>query len=576
MILKALYDYYYRSKDLPPIGLEYKDFYFLLVINKEGKFIRLEDSRIDADSAKSYLVLQTVERTSTPIANVCWDNFSYVLNLSEEVSKADTEPALKKAKEKNLKKYDTFVARIKELQSKLPDNESLKALSLFYAHSNEEIISNLSQDPLWDDFCKNITRNISFRLEGSDTIIAEDPAIIDVVLKETDGKGVKERCLVTGIVETIAITQRAIAGLGGQQKPKLVSFQKSSGYDSYGKEQGYNAPISKEAAFTITTALNRLLEKGSKNKFSLGSRKYVFWATGDTEVSREAENCFYSFFNLNQEEDPDQGTQKVEKVFKSIFSGERPTDANDKFYILGLTQNVARIAVVYWKEISIRDFARNLLQHFDDMEIIDNRQNKTNYKGVYQMAASASLKGKVDDLSPNILESTIKSVFEGTAYPYTLYMACLRRVRAEQQLTLGRAAVIKAYLNRQSNNHNKLTAMLDVNNKNAGYVCGRLFATLEYLQKTSSGIDSIRQRYMNAASSTPAAVFGNLMNLSIHHEDKLDKEGQVVFFKKIKNDILDLLSAEGFPAHLDIQDQGRFFVGYHHQMSEFYRKKEEK
>ena len=117
--------------------------------------------------------------------------------------------------------------------------------------------------------------------------------------------------------------------------------------------------------------------------------------------------------------------------------------------------------------------------------------------------------------------------------------------------------------------------MLDKTNKNVGYVCGRLFATLEYLQKKSSGIDSIRQRYLNAASTTPAAVFGNLMNLSIHHEEKLN-EASVVFFRNLKNEILDLLSADGFPSHLDIQDQGRFFVGYHHQMAEFYRKKEDK
>ena len=97
---------------------------------------------------------------------------------------------------------------------------------------------------------------------------------------------------------------------------------------------------------------------------------------------------------------------------------------------------------------------------------------------------------------------------------------------------------------------------------------------MEYLQKKSSGIDSIRQRYLNAASTTPAAVFGNLMNLSVHHEEKLS-EPSVIFFRKLKNEIIDMLSADGFPTHLDIQNQGRFFVGYHHQMAEFYKSNKE-
>ena len=136
-----------------------------------------------------------------------------------------------------------------------------------------------------------------------------------------------------------------------------------------------------------------------------------------------------------------------------------------------------------------------------------------------------------------------------------------------------RFELIKAYLNRQPNNYHKLTVMLDKSNNNVGYVCGRLFATLEYLQKKSYGIDSIRQRYLNAASTTPAAVFGNLLNLSVHHEEKLNSPS-IIFFRKLKNEIIDLLLAEGFPTHLNIQDQGRFFVGYHHQMAEFYKASE--
>ncbi len=65
--------------------------------------------------------------------------------------------------------------------------------------------------------------------------------------------------------------------------------------------------------------------------------------------------------------------------------------------------------------------------------------------------------------------------------------------------------------------------MLDKSNTNQGYLCGRLFAVLDKIQENANGINSIRERYMNAASSTPASVFSTILNLSAHHLEKLEK-----------------------------------------------------
>lgn len=118
--------------------------------------------------------------------------------------------------------------------------------------------------------------------------------------------------------------------------------------------------------------------------------------------------------------------------------------------------------------------------------------------------------------------------------------------------------------------------MLDKDNTNQGYLCGRLFAVLDRIQEDANHINSIRERYMNAASSTPASVFSTILNLSLHHMENLSNEGNKIFYEKLKQEIIDKISAEGFPLHLDLQDQGRFFVGYYHQKQDFYAKKEKK
>lgn len=590
MILKALYDYYHRSKELARPGMEYKEIAFLIVIDEQGNFLRLEDCRIDNKRCKSFLVPKSVSRSSNPVANICWDNCSYVLNYSEANLPLKNPPAdiqklavkeahIQKEREKNGRNYNTFCQKIEELHVALPENLSLKALHLFYGKGNETILAALQEDSLWEELCKNLTRNVSFRINGESTIIPEDEELVNFYLNSlSDHRADRESrtCLITGEKGSLVELTTATPILGSQATAKLVAFQVDSGYDSYGKEKAYNAPISHDAEFAYTTTLTHLLRKESRNMFRIATRTYVFWASAISEVGMEAESCFYSLMSLQEDEtdNPDKGVIQVEKVFKSIFSGERKVETDDSFFILGLAPNSARLAVIYWKNIPIREFAGNILQHFEDMDIVDYRKEKRPYKGVYSILSAVTLQGKVGDVQPNLPEAVIKSIFQNIPYPYSLYSACLRRIRAEQRTTQARVATMKAYLNRLSNNHHKLTVMLDKSNKNVGYVCGRLFATLEYLQKKSSGIDSIRQRYLNAASTTPAAVFGNLMNLSVHHEEKLN-EPSVIFFRKLKNEIIDMLSADGFPTHLDIQNQGRFFVGYHHQMAEFYKSNKE-
>ena len=149
--------------------------------------------------------------------------------------------------------------------------------------------------------------------------------------------------------------------------------------------------------------------------------------------------------------------------------------------------------------------------------------------------------------------------------------------RVVRERIQGSAAIIKAYLNRlnENNNHKKLDVMLDKENQNQGYLCGRLFAVLDKIQEDANGIHSIRERYMNAASATPSMVFATVLNLSTHHIEKLNPGGQV-FYEKLKQEIISKLDAKGFPPHLNLQDQGRFFVGYYHQRQDLFMNKENK
>ena len=117
--------------------------------------------------------------------------------------------------------------------------------------------------------------------------------------------------------------------------------------------------------------------------------------------------------------------------------------------------------------------------------------------------------------------------------------------------------------------------MLDKDNTNQGYLCGRLFAVLDKIQEEANNQHSIRERYMNSASSTPAAVFSTILNLSNHHVENLKNEGRKMYFEKLKQEIIRKIDAAGFLPQLDLQDQGRFFIGYYHQRQDFFLKNED-
>ena len=565
MILKALYDYYNRCSDLPPIGMEEKEIGFLIVLSPDGRFVRFEDCRIGKNHARAYLVKKHVGRSSGAVANYLYDNGVYVLGYSEKNT----------GKEQSC--FDTFKAKIEEIVKAFPDNKDLSAIKAFYENSRETIIQTVSQDPLWEDIKKNLSKKysiFSFRIDGDTKIVAEKKEILQ--FEENDGNATDNLCLITGSHGPCVDTTTATMIPGSQATAKLVAFQINSGYDSYGKTKCGNAPISEKAEFAYTTALNSMLQHDSRNKFRLGTRTFVFWASNDKEASKEAEESLFELLGYSEEEtdDPNAHLIEVRKVFESIYSGVLSTGLDDKFYILGLAPNSARIAVIYWSETTLKDFAEKILRHFSDMEINDTRKNKKPYMGVRDIISSVTHGGKMSDATPNLPEAVVKSIFQGLPYPATLYAACIRRIRAEQELTITRAAILKAYLNRINNNPLKIGIMLDKGNNNQGYLCGRLFAVLDKIQYEANNISSIRERYMNAASATPSSVFATILNLSVHHAEKLD-EGRRIYFEKLKQEIFEKMSANGFPTHLDLQDQGRFFVGYYHQRQDLFTSKKE-
>ncbi|MDP2933048.1 MAG: type I-C CRISPR-associated protein Cas8c/Csd1, partial [bacterium] len=373
------------------------------------------------------------------------------------------------------------------------------------------------------------------------------------------------------------LTHAAIKGVWGAQSSgaNIVSFNLDA-FKSFGKDQGANAPVGRIAAFAYTTALNYLLGKDSKQRMQVGDASTVFWS----EKAMDFEQQIVEFFGESPKDDPDRSVRAVESLFQSVQTGAFLLDQGaTRFYVLGLAPNASRIAVRFWIVDTVAGMAGKICQHFEDTRIAHGPKDKDTIS-LFRLLIGTAVQGKAENIPPNLSGDTMRAVLAGLPYPKTLLQAAIRRIRAEHQVTHSRAALIKACINRSTRVSNpeekeELIVSLDENNINIGYRLGRLFAVLEKIQQEANpGINAtIRDKFYGAASSTPVTVFGNLMRLKNHHLAKLENVGRRVNLEKLISQIID--GIDDFPAHLKLEDQGRFAIGYYHQMQSFFAKKNE-
>jgi CRISPR-associated protein Csd1 len=574
MILLALKDYYDRKaadpeSQMAPIGFEWKEIPFVIVLSPNGIPVGL-NSMYEGEGkkrrAKRFLVPKAVKKTSGIATNLFWDNPEYALGLD-----------LKGKPELVKDKHAAFRKRIDELGCF--EDEGLSAIKKFLERENKEE-SLQCFDEVWNQLKKE-GGNVTFSLAGDVGIISERPHVKSAIIRSTsrNDDGIRSICLVSGKDEAIERLHASIKGVYGAQTSgaNIVSFNLDA-FKSFGKDQGANAPVGKTAAFAYTTALNHLLAKDSRQRMQVGDASTVFWA----EKANDLEDQLADFFGEPPKEDPDRGVRAVESLFQSIKNGAFITEENQKnrFYVLGLCPNASRIAIRFWIVDSVAGMGHKIKQHFDDLQIVHGPRDKDVFS-LFRLLVSTAVQGKAENIPPNLAGATMRSILEELPYPQTLLQAAIRRIRAEHEITYIRAALIKACINRSTrfknpNIEEEIQMSLDENNTNIGYRLGRLFATLEKIQQEANpGINAtIRDRFYGAASNTPSTVFGNLMRLKNHHLAKLENVGRRVFFEKLLGLIIDGVEAKiAFPAHLNLEDQGRFAIGYYHQMQKFFTKK---
>lgn len=552
---------------------------YALDIDTEGRLLGLISLKKEEERGKKTVwVSQLMEvpemaaRSSGVSANFLCDNSKYLLGIDNDGSGKRVLECFQAAKEKHM----VVLGQVQSVAAMAVRN-FFRNWDPMKAKENPELLEK------WEDITAG--GNLVFYVEKQ--YAQEDPDVRNAWEKSLQATGNEAQaiCLVTGKRAEISRIHTAVRGVQGAQSSgaALVSFNAPS-FESYGKEQSFNAPVGKYAVFAYTTALNYLL---AQRIFMLGDTTILFWAEDGEELYQEL------FMGAME---PTEDNQEVLRgIFYNLSAG-RGIDVGgillnpeQKFYILGLSPNAARLSVRFFYQNHFGTILSNIKKHYEQMEIVRPSWDKIEFLGARRtLFETVNQKSKEKKPQPNMAASVFESVLSGKKYPESLYSNVIIRIRAEQgkgKITRGRAAIIKACLIRNYGKQwTEEGSFVGLNEqcKDVAYVLGREFAVLEAIQEDANpGINAtIKDRYFNSACAAPASVFPILLKLKNSHIRKLET-GRRIFYEKMLTGLEGMIEVENgqsaaFPRRLSLEEQGMFILGYYHQVQKRFEKKEDR
>ncbi len=460
------------------------------------------------------------------------------------------------------------------------NSTAAKAVTAFFDTWNpEETLTHPFLQEKWDEIVGN--GNFLFYVEGECTLNDVEICAAWERYSQSEAQDEAEmQCLVTGEMASIPKTHSKIKGIAGglSMGGTLVGFN-APAFESFSREQNLNSPVGAHAAFAYTTALNHLLAQ-RENVHTLGDTTLVCWAeNGENAYQEVGMMCMLG--NASQDIEPVlQGAVSLLCCGRAAQWENITLQPDTEFYILGLSPNAARISVRFFLHNQFGAFLSNITAHKERLEIVRPSFEKyTSLPLWHLLQETVNQNAKDKSPQPQLAGSLLRSILEGYRYPATLLSGLTLRIRAEKTINWKRAAILKAYY--LQNPHplfpkEELTVSLNENSTNIPYTLGRIFSVLEAIQKDASGDinTTIKDKYFNSASATPAVIFPVLINLSQKHLRKLD-DGKKIHWDKQLQSLLSVL-CESYPQRLALPEQGAFQLGYYHQTQHRYTKKEEK
>lgn len=570
MILHELRELARREGLVDDPAFESKPVRWIIVLNENGSYRSLRDTEQEAPLpegkrgkpkrlAAMFAIPRRMGRTSKAVPDFLVDKSEYVLGI---------EPDDKRSVEDLKARRELFADLLSEASESTQSNAG-KAVTIFLASDadRERCAAEIAE--------RGYAGNDLLTFRVDDAILHEDEMLRawwrqrGTSATAENGAAMRQ-CLLCGQNRPVAEKHDALQIAGAVTSGvSLVTFN-SAAFEKYGLERNDNAPICRECMTGYVEGLRRLINARyinartgvpvtPQNVRLTGDTTAVYWANVQDELTGILSELMYS-------------PQKVRDLLNSPHRGQRSSGSSERFFCLIISGAQGRAMLRSMHTGTLTDLEKNLNCYFDALRLEGDRGEP---RPLGFLLRSLVLQGKLDRLPPKLAGKVFLGILFGEKLPQLVLSAAVQRNRAEQKVTLERAALLQLFFASQQQKEVPLMS-LDAQSTDAPYRLGRLLSAYEQLQRRAQGRNLNRtlvDRYFGAASTRPGTVFPQLVRLSQNHLGKLGAAGG--FYQSLITGIVDGIGS--FPAMLTLEEQGRFALGYYHQRQFFFRgnKKEE-
>jgi CRISPR-associated protein Csd1 len=578
MLVQALASYAdnYLAEELKDAAWERKPVPWLLEISTQGTFLSAVPHMIAVTRGKKQVQVRRemdvprspVNRNSGEHPLLSVDDIAYVLGAGPWT------PAKAADREKAEKHHEAFVTLIGKAAAETGDS-ALQACVRFYGNPPEV---ERAREALTEAKAGSL---VALSVGG---VLVHCEAVQSFwrrhYLAAFSGRmeGSVGECLITGKTGAIAPTHEKIKGIsslkGQAAGVALMSFDKEA-FRSYGWEQNQNSPVAPDRALAYVLALNDLLRLDKGKRKDIAGVGFIFWLRNPAP--------FNPFDVLDP---PDTDTVKA---MLTLDPGVDP-DPN-AFYLAGVSGNGGRLRVRYWVTDSLPHIKQNLRQWHDQLQVAFPWDDSGPVR-FWQLEYAIHREGKPPAHHTIAL---LRRAIEGPAQPlgYSVLSTALTRLRhpgggdsreksgnrKNEPMSLPRLRVPMGLIRLCINDIHRLKGVkemsegLDTSCAIPAYVCGRLMAEFESLQRASNEGEinsSVLDRYFALASTYPSVAFPKIENLAQKHLRKLRRDNPKAAYaidtrlQELHNKLRPT-EAGAYPAKLSLEGQGLFALGYYHQ-----------
>lgn len=577
-----------KSKGLlPPGNYAYRGITALIELNLDGTVSKISNFKeivtIKLKNGKEKEVQRPVQLLypAQPDAN---NSFSFLIEHRPENIFGMTLKNGVYTTQKCEKKHRLFLDKNLPFFKSVAYPSSLVAAFInFMQHWNaeEETQNQACLQELFSEFKDFTIEKFSFCLTGHpETLLQNDAGVKDswnqICANSSPEGTVEAYCPISKEVLPVARLHKKIMRFPGglASGMTLVSYNNDS-ENSYCKEQSVNSNISQLAVDKYGAALNYLLSSDEHCVVEKSTGLvFLFWAENpDASLERLCSAIFLGTDNDMSESADELLKRIMEQFCNGLDVSLDSTLEKEKFCIAVLSPNSARICIKAFYEGTLGEIAVNIAKFQSGFGIDD----KFKRVGIWQLISVLD-NPNVKKNDADSLYGFFRSITTGSPLPRKILSRALNRIQHDYDagyITNNiRVGIVRACFNdihRSNKRKDELLMSLDYSNSNPAYLCGRLFACYEAVQRNANNGKklnrSIKDTSFAAFMRNPCKKFASLNVLFSYH---IKKAPRAKFYYDFINEIMDALG-DNIPEHLNESDQARFVVGYHHQNAELYR-----